>query len=454
MNPGQITAGPRAGAAQNADAWTSVFEALLATREARRLLNAAVSQLLKNWAGKAGWKQFVSKLAERVITSPATRPDDQDQSSDLRLLLEDENFIRNLAELLSSQGRGQAGAFLTTWARIYNKTHNEDPEFLIKALEPGIRPCFEAADFGELKEAADNLSTDALALVETANEALWDHPAKMILILSFLPALVNLTAKTLEISLKKLNDVPPDLLADIAISLFEEIDGPALAHTLDELAEIDRKIHTGSALLGEPGAPRLPKVLSTKIKEIVEQIDQTALWKARLSLAETRADFDQALFEALNENPDLFALNLVKGWELKNIRHRTRNQQLSFWENLDDEELGESLSRGQAAYDVQEAAEVVNNLLRILNRLGDQKPEVEADLVRGFLTALDSDELAEAARRIFSGPGEEVRPLARVVAPGLVELVCNALAPEDDEFEEDAARARQALRSLFMAEET
>ena len=38
-------------------------------------------------------------------------------------------------------------------------------------------------------------------------------------------------------------------------------------------------------------------------------------------------------------------------------------------------------------------------------------------------------------------------------APGLVQRVCDALQPKDDEYEEDAARARATLRALLLAEE-
>ena len=58
----------------------------------------------------------------------------------------------------------------------------------------------------------------------------------------------------------------PDLLADIVISFLKELDGAAVAELGNELTEIVRKIHTGSALLGEPGRSPAPRDLLRKIQ--------------------------------------------------------------------------------------------------------------------------------------------------------------------------------------------
>jgi hypothetical protein len=43
--------------------------------------------------------------------------------------------------------------------------------------------------------------------------------------------------------------------------------------------------------------------------------------------------------------------------------------------------------------------------------------------------------------------------MARAVVPGLVTWICDVIKPVDDEYEDDAARARQALRSLLATQE-
>ena len=74
-------------------------------------------------------------------------------------------------------------------------------------------------------------------------------------------------------------------------------------------------------------------------------------------------------------------------------------------------------------------------------------------MVSRFSSAIDDDALAETAQHFFDDAGGYFRPVARSVVPGLVTWVCHVLKPEDDAYEEDAARAREALRSLLMPEE-
>jgi hypothetical protein len=260
-------------------------------------------------------------------------------------------------------------------------------------------------------------------------------------------------AHVIGISVEKMNEVPPDLLTDIVLAFLKEIDSRSVARMIDEVAEVVRKIHTGSALLGEPGSPQLPKVLNDMIDQIISQTDPATLWKARIALAEMKATVDQQWSETIHNNSEQFRLSLTKAPELFNIRQRTRNWNISQWDMLDDEELGQSLLQHISAYDIQEAAEVLNNYMRIANRLWEYKPEACAELVSQFANGVDLDELAAMAKHVVGGTGGELKPLARSMVPNLVEWACDTLSPEDDEFEDDAARARDALRALLISKE-
>ena len=70
-----------------------------------------------------------------------------------------------------------------------------------------------------------------------------------------------------------------------------------------------------------------------------------------------------------------------------------------------------------------------------------------------FVNAVDPFEIGEAIKLVFAEMRDELRPIARSVVPSVVEWVCDVLQPEEDEYEDNAARAREALRTLFMAEE-
>jgi hypothetical protein len=460
---------------------------ILRTREVRQTLSDVLPDVLDVFAKESKIGKLILKQVGNFLKKRLARPQDISGDNELRRLFEDQQFIKNISEplpdmmngffdivgtlartieempaaekkklfndVIAKISIGQTGALINWGCRNINSIHKEDPEFFANVLEPGFQKWVESVDFGEIREMFDNSAVDRHAFVKMVNTVLWQYPAKMVMILSLLPSLVNLLTDTLDLSVGKLNELPPDMLTDVILSFAREINSDSVVGVFDQLTEIIRKIHTGSALLGEPGAPQLPKVVSGKIEEIVAQIDPNTLWKAKIALAETKAVLGQAVTTAVNRKPGFRHLNLTMGPELTNIRLKSFNQRLAGWESLDDEEMAKFLEQNLSAYDVQELAEVFNNTLRIINRLGDEKPALYTAFTSQLVNAMDDYELADASRRLFNGVSEEIKPMARAVVPGLVTWICDVIKPADDEYEDDAARARDALRSLFAAEE-
>ncbi|MFH2129712.1 MAG: hypothetical protein ABIK68_05000 [bacterium] len=460
---------------------------ILQTREVRQALSDILPDVLDIFAKDSKIGKFILKRVGKYLKTLLARPQDISEEKDLQRLFADPQFIENISQSLSdalngavdilgtiagtvdampSEGKKklfnditskiptvQTGALVNWVCRSINRIHEEDPQFFAKTLAPGFQQWAESVDFGEIREMFDNSGADGHAFVKMVNTFLWQYPAKMVMILSLLPSLVNLLTDTLDISVGKLNELPPDMLTDVILSFVREINSDAMAGMFGQLTEIIRKIHTGSALLGEPGAPQLPRVLSGKIEEIVAHIDPGTLWKARIALAETKAVIGQAVATAEVRKADFRQLNRTMGPALTNIRLKAINRRLAVWESEDDEELAKSFEQHLSAYDVQELAEVLNNTLRIINRLGDEKPALYTGFAREFVNAIDSYELAEASRRLFNGVSQEFKPLARATVPGLVTWICDVIKTADDEYEDDAAQARNALRSLFATEE-
>lgn len=460
---------------------------ILQTREIRQTLGSILPDVLNVFARDSRVGKFIMGLVGKYLNRRLTRPQDIFEEKELRLLFKDEQFIRNLGrplpdiinglfdviatlmttieelpadektkifgEVITKLSDGQTGEIITRACRIINDLHKSEPEFFTKAMEPGLKKWVESIDFGEIREMFDNSSQDGHAFIKMANNALWQYPAKVVLLLSLLPSLVNLLTDTMDVSVGKLNELPPDMLTDVVLSFAREINSSSVAGVLNQLTEIVRKIHTGSALLGEPGAPQLPRVLSQMIDEIISQTDPITLWKAKIALAETGATIGQAVSASVNSKPSFKHLSMIMGPELTNIRIKSLNQRLTAWESVDDAEMAKSFAHHLSAYDVQEIAEVLNNTFRIINRLGDENPAVFAQFAGEMVNAIDNYELAETAKRLFNGVSKEFKPVARAVVPGLVSWICDVIAPADDEYEDDAAQARNALRSLFAAEE-
>lgn len=460
---------------------------ILRTREVRQTLSDVLPDVLDVFAKESKIGKLILKQVGNFLKKRLARPQDSSGDKELQRLFADQQFIKNISEPLPDMMNGlfdimgtlartleempaaekkklfgnvfkgissaQAGEMINRGCRNINSIHKEDPEFFANILEPGFQNWVESVDFGEIREMFDNSAADRHAFVKMVNTVLWQYPAKMVMILSLLPSLVNLLTDTLDLSVGKLNELPPDMLTDVILSFAREINSDSMAGVFEQLTEIIRKIHTGSALLGEPGAPQLPKVVSGKVEEIVAQIDPNTLWKAKIALAETKAVLGQAVTAAINKKPDFRHLNLTMGPELTNIRLKSFNQRLAGWESLDDGDLAKFVEHHLSAYDVQEMAEVLNNTLRIINRLGDEKQTLYTEFASQLVNAMDEYELAEAAKQLFNGVSEEFKPMARAVVPGLVTWICDVIKPADDEYEDDAAQARDALRSLFAAEE-
>lgn len=469
------------------DALTGILSDILKTREVRQLLITGVPEFLNVWAGRSWWKKTISKIAGFVVDNQLSQPGDVFGNDEIAALFENEKFIKNVAEqlpgvidgvvdalaagtdsiermsaeekkrlfegLMSKNGKGTTGAVLTRCAQTLLDIHTMDPEFFTKAIEPGFTKWVESVDFGELKEMFDNSGKDGRAFVEMVMTVLFEYPTKFVLLLALLPGLVNFSMDSLEISTGKVNTFSPDMLTDVVLSLAKEINSESVAKLVNQITEVIRKIHTGSALIGEPGSPQLPKVMSDMIEDIISQIDPVILWKSRIALAEINASIAQAKTDAVNNNPAFKQLNMIKAPEITNIRMKSFNQKLTSWESADDEEMAKSWARHLAAYDVQETAEVANNVLRLINRLAAEKPAMFGEFIGQFSSAIDDYELAESIKHVFNGSGAEIRPAARAVVPGLVTWICDVIKPENDEYEDDAAEAREALQSLFAAEE-
>jgi hypothetical protein len=460
---------------------------ILQTREVRQTLANVLPDVLNVFARDSRIGKSIMQMLGKLLGRLLSRPDDVFEKKELALLFEDETFIKNIGEplpdiikglfdvfavltktieemsanekkevfggIMSTISTGKTGEIITQSCRIINDIHKADPEFFTKKLAPGFQKWIENVDFGELKEMVENSGTDARAFVTMINNVLWQYPSKVVMLLSLLPSIVNGITVALDISLSRFNELPPDLLTDVILSYLKEIDSKPIAGVGNQLTELVRKVHTGGALLGEPGSPPLPKLISAKILEIAGSIDPITLWKAKLALTELGTYFSKGISEAVNENPALRQLSMIKGPEITNIRMKTVNQKLSYWETVDDDELAKSLANHLTAYDIQEMAEAANNFLRIFNRLGEQKPDIYAELAGQFAGAIDGYELAKAGQQIFDGAGRELKPLARSMVPKLVMWICGVIAPADDEYEDDAQEAREALRTLFMKEE-
>jgi hypothetical protein len=304
-----------------------------------------------------------------------------------------------------------------------------------------FRRFIEAVDFGELKEALDRSSAQSGPYIQMINEELWRYPAKVVCIFSMLPTLSNTALKGLRETAAPLNRMAPDLLADVVISLIRNVDAEEISGIVNELAELVRKIHTGSALIGEPGRPALPELFEKISSEITESIDLALFLKASLMLGEIRGQFDSAISGAVNSNPDLMKEKLTREFRKTAISAAYIERTLDAVErSFSDDELEALISGGLAEIDFQELASTVSRFCELTNRIYEINPDLIKGLLSQFFSSLDYLEAAETVGLIAADIAESVKPAAPVLLPpilkGIGDIIFSARAENPEEMDE------------------
>jgi len=272
-------------------------------------------------------------------------------------------------------------------------------------------------------------------------------------IMTWLPSILNMLLDALTKTVSVFNEKgAPDLVADILLTLFREVKPDTVAALFNESTEIIRKFHTGSALIGEPGAPRLPGDLYANLSEITAQINAETLSKARLALAEIREAASCSLIDALEEQPALMEEAIKNKSGRYNARIRTAHHRLSAADSMDPDRFQASVKAFFSAFDTQETADTANTGAVLLNRILEAAPDTVSEKTAAFADSLDPFEASELLQALRNRTGHALMPLARACIPHLVEGLLTALAPADDEFEDAAKQARKKLFSFLHSQ--
>ncbi len=455
---------------------------VLNTRESRHLLSILAPELVRIWADNNPLKNKISGPLEKMIHSGFSPQSTVNYTS----LFDDPETIKRLSRLLpliltagssavveigntleklstaekeklfsgliSENAFNGFGQLVTMASRMLTEIHENNPDFLTRTLEPGFRKFMEGIDFGELRDFMDNSSDDLAAFAKMINDVMWLYPAKLVLTLSFIPDIVNALLEVIKESISRFNQTSPDIVADIVLSLVRKIDGKSAGKCFNEVIELIRSIHTGSALIGDPGTPKFLQDISKLLKDAAGFIDGEVLAKARVALAEDREAISNAAIDVLKENPDLWLKQLMRYADIINPGIRSKSYRLSALEELPEEDFTTAVNNGVSDLDMQEAAEVMNLFSILFNRINSLKPAILENLATQFVNALDLYEIKDAAGRMMTDLGESFGPAGRAILPHVVKAVCRIMEPSDDEYEDDMAEAREMLRSVLAGE--
>ncbi|MCX7678517.1 MAG: hypothetical protein N2316_04800 [Spirochaetes bacterium] len=476
-NPKSVSQSMSSTASESGLFLERLAQSIASSEEFDRIVLALVPQLLSRWAGKNVVKRAVARVASKSIQKSFSVERNIKIS---QKLLEDREFakaalkefphlannilsslqivLKSIAGLPHEDKEILMGEFIakidgsiianifTQILKTINDLHASNPKFFAEHLSPLVSSYLKEADFGELKEAIEKSACDVEEFVKRINEVLWEYPAKVICILAIIPVVLNIAITLLKETLAPVNKLAPDLLSDVIFSLVSEIDGKRFASFANELFELVRKIHTGNALLGEPGKPQLPKVVGNLFDDIVQGLDIDLFVRAFELYQEIKhmVFLTQAeIFENKTEFVQKLMRARLRSWAyaVKKTAKKLEVLETAFY---DDDEI-QKVAEGTMEVDPQEVAIIVERICALYNRLKKQKPDFFQNFASQFFCSLNSEEIAEAVSGMVADIVASFRPIAPQVLPPLIRGFADMIS------EEDSSDMRNAVEKLKIA---
>jgi hypothetical protein len=466
---------------------TDVLAKAAKTPEIRHLLKALLSGALKGWGEKGAIRSQLAGHAGRILKKQGVASGDKGVHPDLVDLLQHPKvvlYIRNQLPVLTSRlleladrvaysfenadqkqqtmlfdqlaasfDSDKTGRIIASLAGTLDRLHENDPTVLADKVVQILKQVLAQLDFGELKGVFANSERDLRALGTEFNDLLFEYPAKLILMLSFIPGLSNHLLFYGEDLLKRFNALPADILADLLISFFKETDARTAGKLINNLAEFIHQVHTGSALTGDGGMPQFSVELADKTRTALEAVDTELLFKAANALVDGHEALRTSLYAAAGEDQDFPALALKHRVARTNAKNRLARQKLDLLEDLGEEASAAAISAGLSEWNAYEFAEVINAVCAAANNLQQQSPDMVKHMVSEFVNTLDLYEIEETVNWLSRDLTQTFKPILQTVLPVVIQDVVSCLETDNGENGEAITEMRTRLRRFIMDEE-
>lgn len=483
MNSKDTTLARDSGARRNADRGFigSFARSFARTEEMREVVHAAIPEVLAVWAGKSRIKKGLAGAVGKMLAR-GFAPRGGDTGSPVIETCGDPEFVRQasaempgiinaviaglgaftgelsnmpaeerryyLKMIIDTVDLGGLGEIVTNLARSAN-LHRNEPGFLTEALRPRVRSLIAEIDFGEIKEAVDASAESIPVLASMINEEMWQYPAKMVCLLSLLPALGNIAVRTTVETIRPINNMAPDLLADVILSLVRDIDGKSIGRLVNQVCEIVRKIHTGSALLGDRGTHAVPAAVSRLASETLAEVDVLLLLKSQGMLREIRDLMRVAVIGVLEGDPSIAADFFQGHFRTLASWVRAWSQKADTFERIfSDEDVAREFSRGMSELDPQEMAAAMSSICNLFNQVRQLSPGTIKNFLSQFFSSLDEQVVAGTARWLVDDVVQSMKPVAPEIMPPVISGIAELIAP-DGVMSEDMMKACGRLRDVF-----
>lgn len=460
---------------------------LLTTPECREAVGQVFSEVVAGWASGSQLRKTVARPVTWAVSRGTSRNDGAHDSDGIAKVFSNPDHCQALVkqlpamtggivsmlhamvlhletlppegkadfvdDIVSQANSGKMGEVFTSLARTAGDLQTSDPTFFSKRVLLVLASFLETADFGELREFLDHSREDLAAFATGVNKLAFDNPAKLVLLLSAIPDASNFLLVFTEDLLKRFADLPPDVLSDILLTFFKEIDGKTLGQLVDRSNEIVRLVHTGSSLIGDAGSPQFTSDLREKLRVAAAEVDPELFFKASNALIDGREAVVKTALDVAGENPELLLLHLKHLSARKNSNIRLMKHRLEILETLPEEDVARALADGLSGWNGYDLAEALNLAAYTANTLKATNPDAVEQTMSDFFGALDLQEVEETVTWLAKDVGKAARPLIRVAAPILIKEVLGCLTPEDDGNDEPIAEALTMLCRTITGKE-
>jgi len=404
---------------------------IMKTPAFNKILNVLLRDIMAEWAGSNIVKKKVSQsLATMTSGMISAKPENQKKVSDSELF-------------------GYIGKLFTLVSINIGKILRENPTYYADRIQGSFEDLLANTDFGELKEMVDESETCVLAAAGMLSNSLWDYPGKLACMEAMNFTLINIAIKSFNAMLKPLDNAAPETLSDLLFAVVRIIEGQEIGVLINALAEMLRKIHTGSLFLGETNRSLLQIDFTDTMRDILSTLDPELVCKAKVALAENSEAVANAKVDASLDNPGLFMQTTASYSQIKNPKIRAFSKKISVFENLPQEEIAENVLEGIADLDTQEIGEIVNMLLRVLNNVHQYNQQAVFNVISTIVASIDIDELGSAAQWVMKDSVEALRPVARTIMPTLILGLNELLKPMPGEDTNDMDQALSQLRETL-----
>jgi hypothetical protein len=410
--------------------------AMLHTAQFKKITGALITEMLNSWAGTNRFKKGLIWPAVKLVSWMFKIKDSDKEKTPVKDFLDTADF-------------GQVGAVLTSAVSAVNKLHQENHLYMSEKFGPAVRAILENTDFGELKEMMDTSADDVVAMVGKINEEVFEFPAKMVCIFSLVPTIVNILVRSLVKTTAPLNTLAPDMLTDVLISLLNELEGKNVGLLINELSEVIRKVHTGSALIGEKGTHALPAGITRFTAAMMNAVDIPLLLKSQAMLREIKGIIRASFIDILESHPeyaiDFFQSHfrslvaIVKEWSLKAD---------AFERLFTGEDISREFAKGMGELDAQEMASTVSRICALFNQVRQMSPGTIKNFLSQFFSAVDGSTAGETARWFMDDLVQSMKPLAPEIMPPVISGIADLIAP-DGEISPEMKVACDKLRNAF-----